>query len=188
MAHLGTGLAVLLFVAACNLDTLILAMGYGVKGIRLSAGRRLVLSAVTTLVTWLSLVLGDIAALVLTARAGARLGGVVLVGIGLWFVLDWLRRLGPAGEAEGENRAATLWGCVSLAAALAVNNAGIGVAAGVSGIAPGWAALANFLVTLAALPLGRALGDKLAGRLLGKYALPLSGALLVLLGIWEAVG
>ena len=51
MAHLGTGLAVLLFVAACNLDTLILAMGYGVKGIRLSAGRRLVLSAVTTLVT-----------------------------------------------------------------------------------------------------------------------------------------
>ena len=78
--------------------------------------------------------------------------------------------------------------CVSLAAALAVNNAGIGVAAGVSGIAPGWAALANFLVTLAALPLGRALGDKLAGRLLGKYALPLSGALLVLLGIWEAVG
>ena len=77
---------------------------------------------------------------------------------------------------------------LSLAAALAVNNAGIGVAAGVSGIAPGWAALANFLVTLAALPLGRALGDKLAGRLLGKYALPLSGALLVLLGIWEAVG
>ena len=112
----------------------------------------------------------------------------VLAGIGAWFVLDWLRRLGPAGEAEGENRAATLWGCVSLAAALAVNNAGIGVAAGVSGIAPGWAALANFLVTLAALPLGRALGDKLAGRLLGKYALPLSGALLVLLGIWEAVG
>ena len=75
-----------------------------------------------------------------------------------------------------------------LAAALAVNNAGIGVAAGVSGIAPGWAALANFLVTLAALPLGRALGDKLAGRLLGKYALPLSGLLLILLGVWEMLG
>ena len=128
------------------------------------------------------------AARVLSGPLPNLLGGLVLAGIGAWFVLDWLRRLGPAGEAEGENRAATLWGCVSLAAALAVNNAGIGVAAGVSGIAPGWAALANFLVTLAALPLGRALGDKLAGRLLGKYALPLSGALLVLLGIWEAVG
>ena len=109
MAHLGTGLAVLLFVAACNLDTLILAMGYGVKGIRLSAGRRLVLSAVTTLVTWLSLVLGDIAALVLTARAGARLGGVVLVGIGLWFVLDWLRRAG-GGFARASRRAGAISG------------------------------------------------------------------------------
>ena len=120
------------------------------------------------------------------------LGGLVLVGIGAWFVLDWLRRLGPAGEAEGENRAATLWGCVSLAAALAVDLLGFRsrVLSALAGavMAAGWAALANFLVTLAALPLGRALGDKLAGRLLGKYALPLSGALLVLLGIWEAVG
>ena len=177
MAHLGTGLAVLLFVAACNLDTLILAMGYGVKGIRLSAGRRLVLSAVTTLVTWLSLVLGDIAALVLTARAGARLGGVVLVGIGLWFVLDWLRRAGGGGEPGG-----------GVAAALAVNNAGVGAAAGVSGLNPHWAALGNFLATLAALALGYRLGAGPAGRLLGKYALPLSGLLLILLGVWEMLG
>ena len=180
MEWLSLLLAAVLFAAACNLDTVILSMGYAVKGVRVSLSHSLIIAALTTLITWASLLLG--------AGAARVLGGLVLVGIGAWFVLDWLRRLGPAGEAEGENRAATLWGCVSLAAALAVNNAGIGVAAGVSGIAPGWAALANFLVTLAALPLGRALGDKLAGRLLGKYALPLSGALLVLLGIWEAVG
>ena len=92
----------------------------------------------------------------------------------------------PLTRIDGRMIIGMFGGC--LAAALAVNNEGVGGAAGVSGIAPGWAALANFLVTLAALPLGRALGDKLAGRLLGKYALPLSGALLVLLGIWEAVG
>ena len=177
MEWLSLLLAAVLFAAACNLDTVILSMGYAVKGVRVSLSHSLIIAALTTLITW-----------VLSGPLPNLLGGLVLVGIGAWFVLDWLRRLGPAGEAEGENRAATLWGCVSLAAALAVNNAGIGVAAGVSGIAPGWAALANFLVTLAALPLGRALGDKLAGRLLGKYALPLSGALLVLLGIWEAVG
>ena len=180
--------AAVLFAAACNFDTVILAMGWAVRGVRPSPAHTLVIAGLTTLITWLSLVLGEGAAATLGRSFAGALGGLVLAGIGLWFVLDWLRRLGPAGEAEGENRAATLWGCVSLAAALAVNNAGIGVAAGVSGIAPGWAALANFLVTLAALPLGRALGDKLAGRLLGKYALPLSGALLVLLGIWEAVG
>ena len=180
MEWLSLLLTAVLFAAACNLDTVILSMGYAVKGVRVSLSHSLII--------WASLLLGAGAARVLRGPLPNLLGGLVLAGIGAWFVLDWLRRLGPAGEAEGENRAATLWGCVSLAAALAVNNAGIGVAAGVSGIAPGWAALANFLVTLAALPLGRALGDKLAGRLLGKYALPLSGALLVLLGIWEAVG
>ena len=183
MEWLSLLLAAVLFAAACNLDTVILSMGYAVKGVRVSLSHSLIIAALTTLITWASLLLGAGAARVLSGPLPNLLGGLVLAGIGAWFVLDWLRRLGPAGEAEGENRAATLWGCVSLAAALAVNNAGIGVAAGVSGIAPGWAALANFLVTLAALPLGRALGDKLAGRLLGKYALPLSGALLVLLAV-----
>ena len=194
MEWLSLLLAAVLFAAACNLDTVILSMGYAVKGVRVSLSHSLIIAALTTLITWASLLLGAGAARVLSGPLPNLLGGLVLVGIGAWFVLDWLRRLGPAGEAEGENRAFTLWVCVSLAAALAhrpqllILDAGIGVAAGVSGIAPGWAALANFLVTLAALPLGRALGDKLAGRLLGKYALPLSGALLVLLGIWEAVG
>ena len=78
------------------------------------------------------------------------------------------------------------WGC--LAAALAVNNAGVGAAAGVSGLNPHWAALGNFLATLAALALGYRLGAGPAGRLLGKYALPLSGLLLILLGVWEMLG
>ena len=154
MEWLSLLLAAVLFAAACNLDTVILSMGYAVKGVRVSLSHSLIIAALTTLITWASLLLGAGAARVLRGPLPNLLGGLVLVGIGAWFVLDWLRRLGPAGEAEGENRAATLWGCVSLAA----------------------------------LPLGRALGDKLAGRLLGKYALPLSGALLVLLGIWEAVG
>lgn len=188
MEWLSLLLAAVLFAAACNLDTVILSMGYAVKGVRVSLSHSLIIAALTTLITWASLLLGAgapgcSAAPCPTCWAGwcwrASGRGSCWTGCAAW---------DPPGEAEGENRAATLWGCVSLAAALAVNNAGIGVARGVSGIAPGWAALANFLVTLAALPLGRALGDKLAGRLLGKYALPLSGALLVLLGIWEAVG
>ncbi len=182
-----TFLAVLIFAAACNLDTVILAMGYGVRGVRLTPVQRLCIGGITTLVTWLSLALGDAAAAVLPADLAELLGGLVLIGIGMWFVLDWLRR--PEGAADGEEtrRVSTLWGCISLAAALAVNNAGIGVAAGVSGVSPGWAALGNFIVTMAALELGRRLGDRLAGRLLGRCALPLSGVLLIALGAWEVL-
>lgn len=180
-----TFLAALVFAAACNLDTVILAMGYGMRGVRLDGLQALVIGGITTVVTWLSLVLGDTAAAVVPEGLAALLGGLVLVGIGMWFLLDWLRR--PEGESAPERRAGTLRECVSLAAALAVNNAGIGVAAGVSGVSPGWAAAGNFLVTLAALYAGRRLGDRLAGKMLGKYALPLSGVLLIALGAWEVL-
>ena len=40
--------AVLLFAAACNLDTVILAMGYAVRGVRVSAGQALMIGGVTT--------------------------------------------------------------------------------------------------------------------------------------------
>lgn len=178
--------AALLFAAACNLDTVLLAMGYAVEGVRLSPGRSLLVAALTTLITWLSLVLGSGAARLLQGSLTRLLGGLVLAAIGAWFVLDWLRRLGQPAAGGQPERADSLRGCVALAAALAVNNAGVGVAAGVSGIPPALAAGANFLVTLAALPLGRLLGDRLAGRLLGRYALPITGGMLITLGLWEA--
>ena len=181
--------AAALFAAACNLDTVLLSAGFAARGVVLRRGYGLVIAALTTLITWLSLALGAGAAALLGGRTAQVLGGLVLARMGAWFLLDWLRRPGPppegAEEAE-EAEAAGLRGCVALAAALAVNNAGAGAAAGVSGISPGLAAAANLLATLGALPLGRMLGSRLAGRLLGKYALPLTGGLLILLGLWEA--
>ena len=177
-----------LFAAACNIDTVILAMGWAVRGVRPAFGHTLVIAGLTTFITWLSLALGRGAAARMGAAFAGALGGLVLAGIGLWFVLDWLRGLGgpPAQQAPAEGGGLVGW--VALAAALAVNNAGVGVAAGAAGVGAGWASLANFLLTLAALPLGRALGDRVAGRLLGRYALPLSGLLLVALGVWQVVG
>ena len=181
--------AAALFAAACNLDTVLLSAGFAARGVVLRRGYGLVIAALTTLITWLSLARGAGPAALLGGRTAQVLGGLVLAGMGAWFLLDWLRRPGPppegAEEAE-EAEAAGLRGCVALAAALAVNNAGAGAAAGVSGISPGLAAAANLLATLGALPLGRMLGSRLAGRLLGKYALPLTGGLLILLGLWEA--
>ena len=179
--------AAALFAAACNLDTVLLSAGFAARGVVLRRGYGLVIAALTTLITWLSLALGAGAAALLGGRTAQVLGGLVLAGMGAWFLLDWLRRPGPPPEeAEEAEAAAGLRGCVALAAALAVNNAGAGAAAGVSGISPGLAAAANLLATLGALPLGRTLGSRLAGRLLGKYALPLTGGLLILLGLWEA--
>ena len=178
-------LTALLFSMACNLDTVLLSMGYAARGARLPAAGALVIAAVTTFVTWLSLLLGDWAARLLPAGAPELLGALVLVGMGAWFLLDALRSLGRAEAPPALPR--SLWACVSLAAALAVNNAGAGVAAGVSGVSPGLAAGCNFAVTVLFLILGRVLGSGRPGRWLGRLALPLSGALLIALGLAQVL-
>ena len=179
--------AAALFAAACNLDTVILSMSLAARGARVTLSQSLILAALTTLITWLSLTLGRQAAGAVGTRAVSALGGIALVAIGLWYILDWLRKpVEPEPPQPVQGAGTRAW--VALAAALAVNNAGIGAAAGVSGVSPAIAALANFLATLAALPLGRALGSRLAGRVGEGWALPLSGVLLVLLGLWEALG
>lgn len=179
-------LAAVLFSLACNLDTVILAMGYTVKGIHISFAGSMVIAVVTTAVTWLSLMLGVVASGLFSALLSNVLGGVILVGIGLWFLLDYLRHLGNGAEDGAPAGSQGLWGYVSLAAALAVNNAGVGVAAGMAGMGTLIPSACNFLITLLALPLGRWLGVRVAGRFLGKYALPMSGLLLLALGLWEA--
>lgn len=180
-----TLLAVALFALACNLDTVLLAVGYAARGVRVSFRHSLVIAGVTTLVTWLSLVLGGAAGWALPDGLTEMLGALALIGIGFWVLLDCLRRLGEAPEDQPPPAAVSAWGWVSLAAALAVNNAGIGAAAGVTGVSPAWAALGNFFVTLGALALGRRLGLGVPGRLLGRFAPSLSGVLLILLGLWQ---
>ncbi|MCI8478721.1 MAG: sporulation protein [Oscillospiraceae bacterium] len=188
MEFFSTICAVLLFTMACNLDTILLSMGYAVKGIHIARGSMWIIAVVTTAVTWLSLWLGDVVAALFSTGTSRLLGGLLLAGIGLWFILDFLRSLGEEKQETATSGFTDFWGCLSLAAALAVNNAGIGVAAGVAGIGLWTATAGNFLVTLFALHLGRFLGLRMAGRFLGRYALPLSGLLLVLLGLWQAMG
>ena len=173
-------LTALIFGAASNLDTLLLALAWGLRGTRLSPAQGAVITLVTTAVTWLALTLGRAASSLFPPDAVQPLGALVLVAMGLWVLLDWLRRPGRR-EAEPPRPSSAL-SCVPLAAAPAVNNGGIGAAAGVAGLSPLWAALVNLAVTFLCLWLGERLGRRARGSWLEGFALPASGLLLVVLG------
>lgn len=101
-----------------------------------------------------------------------------MAGLGLWYLLDALR-----GKNDPPQEATRGW--LALSAALAVNNAGVGVAAGVTGLSPLVASGCNFAMTLLSLWLGRLLGRRL--NRWSRLALPLSGLLLVGLGAWQLI-
>ena len=172
-----------LFGLASNLDTWILALAWGLKGVRLQVGEWLVISSVTTGATWLALMLGAAAEGLFAPDTAGMLGALVLGAMGLWTVLDWLQSLGRTEDIPSSPESAL--SCVPLAAALAVNNSGMGVAAGVAGLAPLPVALVNLAITLLALWTGLAMGRRAEGTWLGRYGMPLSGLLLVLLGAVE---
>jgi len=171
---------VFLFSLACNLDTLVLALCFGCQGIRPGWRGCAVLSCVTTLVTALSLVLGNLGGRILPPLLAEKGGGLVLAGMGLWIILNWLHNpelpMQPSCSKKG-------W--LPMSAALALNNAGAGLAAGVTGLHPLWGGAANLAVTLLFLPMGLLLGFRLRSRRLTSLAVPLSGLLLLLLGILE---
>ena len=169
--------AEILFALACNLDTVLAAVGQGVRQEEANRGSALIVAVVTTAVTFLSLILGAAGATLLDTGLSERLGGLALTGLGFWYLLDALR--GKEGkEDQSRDR-----GWVAMSAALAVNNAGVGVAAGVTGLSPILASGCNFLMTLGCLWLGRRLGQRLAGW--SRWALPLSGVMLIGLGLWR---
>lgn len=177
MEMLSAWMAGWVFALACNLDTVLASVGQGARGEGLGRLEVLAVAAMTTAVTFLSLMLGAAGAGFLPEGLSQRLGGLALTALGLWYLLDALR---GKGEAAPQGK-----GWVALSAALAVNNAGVGVAAGVTGLPPALASGCNFCVTLLALWLGRALGRRLAEW--SALALPVSGLLLVLLGLWQTI-
>lgn len=168
------------FTLACNLDTVLLAAVARGRGQRISLSRAMVLAAVTTLVTGLSLAVGHTAAALWQLGRAERLGGLALLAVGLWCVLDALR--GGAGTEETPEEE-SWWGWCALAAALAVNNAAAGAAAGAMGVDTLWGMGCNFVVTLGALALGRLVGNRLGRRWLA----PLGGGLLAVLGLWAVI-
>lgn len=170
-----------LFLLTANLDTLLLAMAWNLARQRLALWEGGVLALVTSAITGLALALGQRGGTLISPAVTGRLATLLLVAMGVWVILDWLRQLGEEEEAPAPGRGGLL-GCLTLGAALGANNGGMGLVAGLAGIGPLEAALGNALVTLAALELGQLLGRRWLGRLLGRYTLPISGGLLILLG------
>ena len=170
--------AAFLFALACNLDTVLAAVGQGVRGRPPRLADTVLVSVLTTAVTFLSLSMGAAGAALMPPLIAGQLGGLALTGLGLWYLLDALRGVDPSQSSPAESS-------LPLAAALAVNNAGIGLAAGLTGLSPVLAAGCNFMLTLLSLHLGQILGRRLTRW--SALALPLSGALLVALGLWQLV-
>ena len=188
-------ISVLLFCLSANLDTLVIAVSYGMRHIKIPLWSNAVISLITTLGTLAAMLFGRLLSGVFPPALTGRLGGAVLIILGLWFLLDECKKIWEAHFLRIEERetppdlasdgALAVKAAVPLAAALTVNNLGMGIAASIAEISIVLTSIATFASTVLFLLLGSWLGRRKIFRRLGRTASLCSALLLTALGIYE---
>ncbi len=189
-------IASLLFGISASLDALLVGISYGIRGTRIRFWQNLVISLITLLGTCLSVGLGHRLAAVLPRMVSDYAGSLVLILLGVYYIIKWLRTCSTrpkppsavhAAEEEGLSASADgplpLPEIFSLGLILSLNNLSAGFSASLAGLPLVYAAVSTFVCSVLFLSSGNRLGGSPALQLADRAADPLSGALLIGLGI-----
>lgn len=203
---------ILFFGLAANLDNLGIGISYGVRKVRIPFLSNFFIALLSGLVAALSVLTGE---LLSRAIDWANIAGsVLLMAIGLW--VAWPKQakelalpvsvpvsktysvpVKPFGlliEITKDPSLADLDAngfisskeAIVLGLTLSFNCIATGVSAGLTGLAPIPVALSVFLFSMAAISTGYITGWRSAAQRFEHSAQFISGALLILIGIWEA--
>lgn len=202
----------LLFAVSASLDALMVGTTYGIRKIRVSFLQNLLVSLITLSGTMLAIGLGNLLAPVFSGKPLTGAGSAVLIGMGVYYLIKFLvpqvqkYRAGPDTEkvlaqeqteesyvtsdsADKASDSPTGKELLLLGIALSANNMGIGIGASMAGIPLLAASFFTLLCSVCFLKLGNCLGNRLGRcKFLGiadRFADPLSGLMLILLGICQ---
>ncbi|BAF60159.1 predicted membrane protein [Pelotomaculum thermopropionicum SI] len=102
-------LSYLLFALALNLDSFGAGLAYGTRQIRVPPPSLIIISLISVAAVTVSMLGGQILAACIPARLAHRLGGFMLLLIGLWVLCENCRaRRRPNGEPGQKNKAARM--------------------------------------------------------------------------------
>ncbi len=82
---------ILIFALALNMDAFGAGAAYGVRGIRLPFSSVLIISLMSVIAISLSMIAGNLVAQAISISFARRLGGIILILIGLWIMFQALR-------------------------------------------------------------------------------------------------
>ncbi|WP_315081296.1 sporulation membrane protein YtaF [uncultured Clostridium sp.] len=195
-------LSALMLSASSNLDTLTVAISYGMYKIKIPFISNLLIAIITTVGTFLSMEFGSLLENLIPSYLTDMIGGLILVLIGAWFLKDALRDImknkKQSNNSEDVLLNDNLWAdkdnsgdisikeTFSLALALTINNLGVGIAASITGVSIFYSTLFTFIITILSVSCGTWIGKSMFGKLFGKYASIISSILLIILGTYES--
>jgi len=194
----------LLLSTSANLDTFAVAISYGIKKIKLSLFSILLITFITTTGTFISMYFGLAFTKIISVDIAAIIGSVMLIGIGLYMILDYYKKSKSKNETLAKDKLTysqiidnpikadknnsgdlDFKETITLSLALTINNLGIGVAASIAGINIYLNTICTLIITLLSIILGSSIGNSYLSKFFGKYSGLVSGLIIVALGIYE---
>ncbi len=194
-------LSSILFGVSASLDSLLVGVSYGIRRIHIRLWQNLFISSVTLLGTCLSISAGHLLVPLLSEAVCRYAGSLILALLGAYYCLKWLisslrdrhdDKLAHYGEISSAS-SGQKWETLSLAEVftlsltLSLNNLGIGLSASLAGLSLLSTAAATFACSVLLLFLGNQLGRCRLLQLAGTAAEPVSGILLIGLGLVQLI-
>ena len=180
-------LSIILFSISANIDAFFLGAAYGTKGCKYHILDNITISFLTSIGTFLSMFLGEWLVSILSISTANTFGCLIIIFLGVWMMMDYLTEK----EEKALSSPRTKWhsmplaSLIALSMALTLNNLGLGFGAGITGLNPFLTSILTFFFSLFFLTAGMAAGKKFLSDIFGKYAVLISGLLILILGIYE---
>lgn len=191
----------LLFGISASLDALLMGVTYGLRSIRIGLRQNILISMITLFGTCLSVGFGSLLGPLLPSSLGKWAGSAILILYGLYYLMKSMKNMqkkyrknvadsteihcAQRREASKLSPSLSYGSALTLGVALSVNNIGIGLSASIAGLSLLPAAAMTILFSVSFLFLGNHLGRSCLSRWIGDAADPISGVLLIILGVWE---
>ena len=210
-------LSILLLAVSSNLDNVGVGTAYGTRKVSIPFSSNLVIALITSTGTWLSMLLGKTISIMLDTQLAGYLGAAIIIAVGIWIFsteTGIVRKKSSPDLSNADHRPdisgvhvfkkafiilenpfvadVDFSGHISpkegllLGFALTLNNLANGVGAGMIGLDPGLTTLFVCIFSIITIWVGIAMGYS-GSRWLGKLAGPVSGLLLIFIGIMEAL-
>lgn len=194
-------LSSLLFGVSANLDSLLVGVSYGIRRVHIRLWQNLFIGLVTLLGTCLSISAGHLLTPLLPEVVCRYAGSLILALLGIYYIIKWLisspqdqhdDKLPHYSEISSAS-ASKKWDTLNfaevftLSLTLSLNNLGIGLSASLAGLFLVPTAIATLVCSVLLLFLGNQLGRCRLLQLAGTAAEPVSGILLIGLGLVQLI-
>lgn len=202
-----TILTAILFSVSSNLDNMVIGIAYGIKKIQIRFFPNLLIALITTLGTFISMHIGSLITQFISINIASMIGSFIIILLGFYFLIqsiinlyqnnpkitmislkDSNNMLEYAENSDKDNSSyIDIKEAITVGASLTLNNIGTGIAASIAGVNLLSTLFFTFIFSISFIYTGILLGNRILGKVLGKFSPLTSGIILILLGVIEMI-